>query len=265
MLLINRSGYYAWCKRKTSKREIANIDLDKKVKVAFDEHRGRYGAPRITEDLKASGESCSQNRVAKRMKHLGLCAKGKKRFKATTDSNHKLPVAENILNRDFIATRPNQKWVGDISYIWTDEGYMYLAVIIDLYSRTIIGWSMAPNMSRQLVCSALIMALWRRGFPCGVICHSDRGSQYCSNDYQAILKKYGLICSMSRKGNCWDNAVAESFFHTLKTELVYLEKYATRKQAKESIFHYIEVYYNRIRRHSVLGFVAPEVFEQQAA
>ena len=191
MLLINRSGYYAWCNRKPSKYEIANENLDKKVKVTFDEHRGRYGAPRITKDLKANGENCSHNRVAKRMKHLGLCAKGKKRFKATTDSNHKLPVAENILNRDFVATRSNQKWVGDISYIWTDEGYMYLAVIIDLYSRTIIGWSMADNMSRHLVCNALMMALRRRGFPHGVICHSDRGSQYCSNDYQIILKKYG--------------------------------------------------------------------------
>ena len=226
-------------------------------------HRSRYGVPRITEELHAQGETCSKNRVAKRMKHLGLHAKGKRKFKVTTDSNHKLPVAENILNRDFTAKTPNQKWVSDISYVWTNDGWMYLAVIIDLYSRSVIGWSMEATMSRQLVCKALMMALWRRGFPRNVICHSDRGSQYCSRDYQALLKKYGLICSMSRKGNCWDNAVAESFFHTLKTELIYTERYATRESAKQSIFHYIEIYYNRIRRHSILGFVAPDAFEQQ--
>ena len=263
MLLIERSGYYAWFQRKPGKRELSNLSLDKKVEFLFKKHRSRYGVPRITEELRAQGERCGRNRVMNRMKYLGLYAKGKKKFKVTTDSKHKLPVAENILNRDFTATAPNQKWVGDISYIWTNEGWMYLAVIIDLYSRSVIGWAMEVTMSRQLVGKALMMALWRRGFPRNVICHSDRGSQYCSHDYQTILKKYGLVCSMSRKGNCWDNAVAESFFHTLKTELIYMEKYETREAAKQSIFNYIEVYYNRIRLHSVLGYIAPDVFEQQ--
>ena len=174
-----------------------------------------------------------------------------------------MPVASNILNRDFTTTAPNQKWVGDISYVWTDEGWIYLAVVIDLYSRAVIGWSIQSTMSRQLVCDALMMALWRRGFPKGVLFHSDRGSQYCSNDYQKMLKSFGFICSMSRKGNCWDNAIAESFFHSIKIELIYTERYATRENAKQSIFQYIEVYYNRLRRHSSIGSIAPEVFESQ--
>lgn len=263
MLLIERSGYYAWLKRKPGKRGISNEELDKKIIDIFKIHQSRYGALRITDELRDNGEVCSKNRVARRMKHLGLRAKAKKKFKVTTDSKHNLPVAPNILNRDFMTTAPNQKWVGDISYVWTDEGWVYLAVVIDLYSRAVIGWSIQSTMSRQLVCDALMMALWRRGFPRGVLFHSDRGSQYCSNDYQKMLKSYEFICSMSRKGNCWDNAIAESFFHSMKTELIYTERYITRKMAKESIFHYIEVYYNRIRRHSSIGSVAPEVFENQ--
>jgi transposase InsO family protein len=263
MLLIERSGYYAWQKRKPGKRAIYNEILDKKITDVFKTHQGRYGAQRITDELNDNGETCSKNRVAKRMKHLGLRAKAKKKFKVTTDSKHNLPVAPNLLNRDFIATAPNQKWVGDISYVWTDEGWMYLAVIIDIYSRAVIGWSIQPTMSRQLVCDALMMAVWRRKFPRGVIFHSDRDSQYCSNDYQKMLKLYGFICSMSRKGNCWDNAIAESFFHSIKIELIYAQRYATRKIAKESIFQYIEVYYNRVRRHSALGSKSPEMFENQ--
>jgi putative transposase len=263
MFSIERSGYYAWLKRKPGKRKLSNEQLDKKIAETFNAHKSRYGAIRITDELCDAGERCSKNRVARRMKSLGLKAKGKKKFKITTDSKHNLPVALNLLNRDFSATAPNQKWVGDISYVWTDEGWMYLAVVIDLYSRAIIGWSMQPTMSRQLVCDALIMALWRRGFPKGVIFHSDRGSQYCSHDYQKLLKQYNFICSMSRKGNCWDNAIAESFFHSIKTELIYTERYATREIAKQSIFQYIEVYYNRVRRHSALGSIAPEIFENQ--
>jgi putative transposase len=263
MLSIERSGFYAWLKRKPRQRTKSNEALDKKILVIFNAHQGRYGAQRITDELRDEGECCSKNRVARRMKHLGLRAKAKKKFKMTTDSNHHLPVAPNLLNRDFNATAPNQKWVGDISYIWTDEGWLYLAVIIDLYSRAIIGWSIQSTMSRQLVCDALTMALSRRGFPRQVLCHSDRGSQYCSDDYQKTLKAYGLICSMSRKGNCWDNAVAESFFNSLKTELVYSNKYLTREIAKQSVFHYIETYYNRVRRHSTIGSIAPMVFENQ--
>lgn len=263
MFLIERSGYYAWVKRKPGKRSIANEVLDKKIIDIFNFHNSRYGYPRITDELHEKGEKCGKNRVFRRMRHLGLYAKGKKKFKVTTDSKHNLPVAANLLNRNFSTTGPNQKWCGDITYIWTDEGWLYLATVIDLYSRAVIGWSIQSTMTRELVCDALMMALWRRGFPRGVLCHSDRGSQYCSEDYQDLLKSYGLICSMSRKGNCWDNAIAESFFHSIKTELIYTERYTTRKIAKQSIFHYIEVYYNRIRRHSSIGSIAPEIFENQ--
>lgn len=263
MFSVERSGYYAWLKRTPSKRHQANEALDKKIMSLFNTHHHRYGGPRITDELHDQGEIVGKNRVARRLKHLGLRAKAKKKFKVTTDSSHALPVALNRLNRDFRAYAPNQKWVGDISYVWTDEGWLYLAVVIDLYSRAVIGWSIQPLMSRELVCDALMMALWSRRFPRGVLFHSDRGSQYCSADYQNMLKHYGLICSMSRKGNCWDNAVSESFFHTIKTELIYTERYTTRKIAKQSIFHYIEAYYNRVRRHSTLGSVAPMVFERQ--
>jgi putative transposase len=263
MFSIERSGYYAWTKRKSSKQSIANEALDRKIIDIFNSHSSRYGYPRITDELRDQGEKCSKNRIFRRMCKLGLRAKGKKKFKVTTDSNHNLPVAANLLNRNFCATAPNQKWVSDITYIWTDEGWLYLATVIDLYSRAVIGWSIQPTMTRQLVCDALMMALWRRGFPRGVLCHSDRGSQYCSEDYQEMLKAYGLICSMSRRGNCWDNACAESFFHSIKIELIYTERYITREIAKQSIFQYIEVYYNRVRRHSAIGSIAPMVFENQ--
>ncbi len=263
MFSIERSGYYAWLEREPGVREKSNEALDKKIIIIFNKHHKRYGAIRITNDLHDDGERCSKNRVARRMRELQLCAKAKKKFKITTDSKHHLPVAPNLLNRDFSATQPNQKWVGDITYIWTNEGWLYLAVVIDLYSRAVIGWSIQPTMSRELVCDALAMALQRRHFPRGVLFHSDRGSQYCSHDYQNMLKIYGLICSMSRKGNCWDNAVAESFFHSIKTELIYTEQYATREIAKQNIFYYIEAYYNRVRRHSTVGSIAPMVFEDQ--
>jgi len=263
MLVIERSGYYAWAKHKPRKQSLANESLDKKIISIFTSHSSRYGYPRITDELHEQGEKCSRNRVFRRMIYLGLRAKGKKKFKVTTDSNHNLPVAPNLLGRNFHATAPNQKWVSDITYVWTDEGWLYLATVIDLYSRAVIGWSIQSTMTRELVCNALMMALWRREFPRDVLCHSDRGSQYCSEDYQKMLKRHGLICSMSRKGNCWDNAVAESFFHSIKTEMIYSERYATREIAKQSIFQYIEVYYNRIRRHSSIGSMAPMVFENQ--
>ncbi len=263
MLSIGRSSYYAWLSRKPSQRQLENEMLDNKIIDIFNTNSGRYGCPRIKAELHGQGETCSKNRVARRMCHLGLYAKAKKKFKVTTDSSHKLPIAANLLNRDFTAKEPNQKWVGDLSYVWTAEGWLYLAVIIDLYSRAVIGWSMQSTMSRQLVCDALMMALWRRGFPKDVLCHSDRGSQYCSFEYQKMLSHYSLICSMSRKGNCWDNSVAESFFNTLKTELIYTQRYSTREIAKQSVFHYIETYYNRVRRHSTIGSVSPQQFEAQ--
>ena len=180
MLLIERSGYYSWLKKKPGNRAILNEALDKKINLIFKQHQRRYGAKRITDELREGNEMCSKNRVARRMKQLGLQAKAKKKFKVTTDSKHHLPVAPNGLNRDFTAAAPNQKWCGDISYVWTDEGWMYLAVVIDLYSRAVIGWSMQSTLSRELVCDALLMALWRRGFPRGVLFHSDRGSHSIS-------------------------------------------------------------------------------------
>ena len=188
---------------------------------------------------------------------MGLKDKNKLKFKVTTDSGHNLPFAKNILNRDFTTTSINQKWVGDITYIHTDDGWLYLAVVIDLYSRSVIGWSMDKRINKELVCNALTMALWRRGFPKDVIMHTDRGSQYCSHKYQSIIKSNGLICSMSRKGNCWDNSVAESFFKTIKSEFIYDMKFITRKEAKLAVFDYIEVYYNRERRHSAIDYSTP--------
>lgn len=261
LFAVGRSGYYAWKNKMPMKRQISNEDLDKKIQHIFAAHQSRYGSPRLTKELKEKGVLCSENRVARRMKIIGIKAKGKRKYKVTTDSNHNLPVAQNILNRDFTAAYENQKWCGDISYIYTDEGWLYLAVVIDLYSRAVVGWSMQSTMTKQLVCDALKMALWNRKFPKKVLFHSDRGSQYCSDDYQKLLRENNFICSMSRKGNCWDNAVAESFFHTLKTELVYTLRYKSREEARNSIFQYIEVYYNRVRKHSSNGYLSPVIFE----
>ena len=191
-----------------------------------------------------------------------LRAKAAKKFKATTNSNHNLPVAPNLLDQDFIATAPNQKYVGDITYLWTDEGWLYLATVIDLYSRLVVGWAMSERMTAQLVCDALKMALWRRRMPTGVIVHSDRGSLYCSGAYQAVLAEHGLICSMSGKGNCYDNACAESFFATLKKQAVYGHALKTRDQMRQHVFEFIEMYYNRIRRHSANNWVTPVEFER---
>lgn len=195
---------------------------------------------------------------------MGLRAKGKKKFKVTTDSNHNLAIFDNLLQRNFYASARNQKWVSDISYVWTDEGWLYLCVYIDLYSRSVIGWSMSKRINKKLVCDALVMALWRRGFPKGVIVHTDRGSQYASKQYAQLLKNHGLIGSMSRKGDCWDNSVAESFFKTIKHEHLHDFSFKTREQAKKEVFEYIETYYNKKRRHSYLGYVTPEMFENIA-
>ncbi len=254
---VSRSGYYSWLNREPSKRELANKELDQKITTIFEANKSRYGAPRVARVLEAHGDTYSLNRVARRMQKMKLKAIAKKKFKVTTDSEHTKPIYENILNRDFTTTTINQKWCGDISYVRTDEGWMYLAVIIDLHSRAVIGWSMESRMTKDLVCNALIMALFKRKFPSGVIIHSDRGSQYCSDKYRRLIKGNKLIGSMSRKGNCWDNAIAESFFHTLKVELVHENKYQTREEAKSSIFRYIEQYYNRTRLHSSIDYKAP--------
>lgn len=264
VLGASRSGYYLWLNGPVSNRKLANKHLSDNITQIYTNHRGKYGYPRITKQLNKSGIPCGKNKVYSIMNKLGLKAKHKRKFKVTTDSNHKLPVYENIINRDFTATDINQKWFSDISYIETAEGWLYLAIIIDVYSRAIIGWSMDSNMEKSLVCNALNMALWRRRFPKGVIIHSDRGSQYCSHEYQNMLKNYNFICSMSGRGNCWDNAIAETFFHTLKTELVYDYKYKSREEAKNSIFNYIETYYNQIRMHSSIGYLTPMEYEAKS-
>jgi len=199
------------------------------------------------------------------MRAEGLRAKGARKFKATTDSRHARPVAQNVLDRDFTATAPNQKWVGDITYIWTEEGWLYLAVVIDLFSRMVVGWSLQDRMTSELVCDAMQMAIKRRGKEVQTLCHSDRGSQYASDLFQALLKRNGFTCSMSRKGNCWDNAVAESFFHSLKVEAVHGENFRTRDEARRAVFDWIECFYNVTRRHSALGFISPSEFEVKKA
>lgn len=261
VLEVSRTGYYHWHRRVPGPRALSNQHLDEQIQGVFKRHKGRYGAPRITDELNAEGIPCNEKRVARRMQILELEGCQARKFKVTTDSEHDQPIAPDLLHQDFTSERPNQKWVSDITYVWTREGWLYLAVVMDLYSRAIIGWSMNKRMTQQLVCDALTMALFRRGFPKGVIIHSDRGSQYCSNRYQRLIKLNQLNCSMSRKGCCYDNAAMESFFHSLKVEMIYRECYETREQARHSIFEYIEMYYNQCRRHSAIGYSIPMVFE----
>jgi transposase InsO family protein len=262
ILRVSSSGYYDWLRRITIPKNLANGDIDCKIILIYRQHKCRYGSPRIHKELVESGESISRQRIARRMAKLNLRAVHARKFKVTTDSNHAKPVAENLLQQDFNATSPNQKWVTDITYIHTCEGWLYLSAVMDLYSRALIGWSMGKFIDKRLVCDALTMALFRRKFPKNVIVHSDRGSQYCSKQYQNLLKNNNLKCSMSGKGCCYDNAAMESFFHSLKVELVHRITYKTRQEAKNDIFQYIETYYNLKRRHSANDFQAPFVFEK---
>ena len=257
------SGYYAWRRRQDhpSQRLFDRDRLDRLVAAAFAARKGRSGAVGLTLDLDELGHTYNRKTVAASMKRQGLVAKAAKKYKATTDSDHNLPVAPNRLEQDFSAEAPNQKWVCDITYLWTGEGWLYLAVVLDLFSRMVVGWAMDKRMKAGLVCDALQMALWRRKMPRGVLVHSDRGSQYCSRIYQALLAKHDLICSMSGKGNCYDNACAESFFHTLKVETIHGESFATRGDMRRAVFEYIEVDYNRTRRHSANGYISPLAFE----
>lgn len=254
---VSRSGYYAWLRRPESQRKIEDKALSQVIKEIHKESNGEYGSPKIHQELRRRGKRCGRKRVARLMKKDGLKAKTVRKFKATTNSNHSLPVASNLLNRDFSPAKPNKAWAADITYIWTGEGWLYLAIVIDLYSRAVVGWSMSERMTRTLVIDAFTLAVTRRNPAPGLIHHSDRGSQYASTDFQNILTKHGAICSMSRKGNCWDNAVAESFFGLLKRGLVFHNKYETRDQARQSIFNYIERFYNRKRIHSSLGYRTP--------
>jgi len=261
LLSVNRSGYYAWRAHKPTLRAQANGRLRSAIKAIFDDEKGRVGSPRIAARLRAEGTPVARKRVARIMRDNGWRAKAAKKYKATTNSKHTLPVAPNLLEQNFEAEAPNQKWVSDITYLWTDEGWLYLAVVLDLHSRLVVGWAMAERMTSKLVCDALTMALWRRKRPSGVIVHSDRGSQYCSQEYQRLLHGNHLICSMSKKGDCYDNAAMESWNHSFKVEAIHGEKLSTRDDTKAHVFEYIDVYYNRKRLHSKLGYLNPEAFE----
>jgi transposase InsO family protein len=265
VLAVSRSGFYSWRHRQAhaSPRQERRVSLDHQVAQAFAARKGRSGSPTLTRDLRDQGLPYNRKTVAASQQRQGLRAKAAKKFKATTNSKHTLPVAPNLLQQAFTAQAANQKWVGDITYLWTDEGWLYLAVVIDLYSRRVVGWAMAERMTADLVCAALTMALWRRHLPKGVLVHTDRGSQYCSKDYQSLIRQHKLLCSMSAKGNCYDNAVAESFFHTLKVEVIHGERFLTRALMRQTVFEYIEVDYNRTRRHSACGYISPDAFEAQ--
>jgi transposase InsO family protein len=263
VLEVSRSGYYGWLNRKPSQRQIENEKLKLKIAEIYWQHKGRYGSPRIYRQLKKEGYNYNIKRIERLMNVMELKAVQKRKFKKTTNSNHDLPLKDNLLKRNFNVTQPNKVWASDITYISTNEGWLYLAVIIDLYSRKVVGWSINKRMTKQLVIDALNMGIKNRNTDKGLIFHSDRGSQYASHDFQKDLWKNGMRSSMSRKGDCWDNAVAESFFSTLKTELIYHNHYKTRKQARQDIFQYIAVYYNRIRMHSTLNYKSPEDYEKE--
>jgi len=262
VLEVVRSGYYQWRKQPLSRRKMADLLLLTHIQDIFVESRATYGSYRIQAELAEQGLRCSRKRVARLMRENNLTPKTVRRFRVvTTDSNHQLPVAPNRLNQEFTADRPDKIWLTDITYVPTAEGWLYLAVVLDLYSRRIVGWAMAASLHRQLVIEALQMALAARQPPPGLLHHSDRGSQYASDDYQVLLTKARMVGSMSRKGNCYDNAPVESFFGTLKTELVFHQQYVTRAQARLDIFEYIELFYNRFRRHSALGYKSPVKYE----
>jgi putative transposase len=263
VLGLARSGYYAWRKRGLGVRERANVALVKVIREVHESSRRTYGSPRMHRELKARGVACGKHRVARLMKEHEIRPKQKRRFVRTTDSGHSRPVAGNHLGRKFDVKMPNTVWAGDISYVPTKQGWLYLAVMLDLASRRVVGWSMGESLERSLVLGALELAQRTPG--AGLLTHSDRGSQYASIEYQELLDAHGIRCSMSRKGNCWDNAVVESFFATLKTELLDGQVFRSRAEARAAVFEYIEVWYNRQRRHSTLGYISPAAFEKNAA
>src|SRR6516164_5153745 len=257
-------GYYSWRGRPASARQQRREALAGEIRAIHREVKQRYGSPRMHAELLARGRSCCVNTVARLMHEQGIAAKTKRKFRCTTDSSHNLPVADNLLDRQFEPAAVNRAWVADITYIPTREGWLYLAAVEDWYSRQVVGWSMGERISSRLVVDALEMALSRRLPGQGLVAHSDRGSQYASDDYQRLLGRHGITCSMSRRGDCWDNAPMESFFASLKKELVHHEDYRSRAEARASLFEYIEVFYNRVRRHSALGYLSPVEYEQAA-
>jgi putative transposase len=262
VLEASRSGYYVWRTGRVSPRQLRREQLLAEIIRIYEESRGNYGSPRITRELRKKGIVVNHKTVEELMKENGIAAKRKRKFKATTNSNHDLPVARNLLKRKFKAKKPDHAWVGDITYVPTDEGWLYLATCIDLFSRKVVGWSMSSRMTADIVVDAFRMATFRQKRKAPRIMHSDRGSQYASEAFRAELKRHRCKQSMSRKGDCWDNAVAESFFGALKTELIHQMKYKTREEARLSIFDYIEMFYNRRRLHSYLNYVSPDEFEK---
>jgi putative transposase len=266
VLGVSASGYYAWLGHRPSRRAVANQNLLQDICRIHWDSRKLYGSPRVYQKLRHEGHRVSRRRVERIMRDNDLHALAKRRVRVkTTDSNHNLPIAPNVLDRNFRALGPNEKWLADITYIFTAEGWLYLAAILDLYTRKIVGWAMRDHMRVELTLAALMMAIQRQGPAPGLIHHNDRGSQYAARDYQDALSNAGMTPSMSRKGNCWDNAPMESFFHTLKTERVHQCNYATREEARQDLFQYIEAYYNRQRIHSSIGYITPEQMELNAA
>ena len=261
LLSVSRSAYYDWLNGPVSPRALEDAKLLKQIRDIFLTSKCCYGARRICAALRNAGHRISRSRVSRLMKLGQLFCKVKRKFRVTTDSKHDLPIAPNLLNRQFSAAQPNQKYVGDITYIWTNEGWLYLAVVIDLFSRRVVGYAIDKTMTAELVNYALSMAIWQRKPPKGLIWHTDRGSQYASKSHRKLLKAHGIKQSMSRKGNCWDNAPSESFFHSLKTECTYHLNFKKREEAKQAIFEYIQVFYNRKRLHSTNNYLSPNDYE----
>jgi putative transposase len=265
VLGVSQSGYFAWRRRPASSRQREDLVLLAHIRSAFALSNETYGSPRMTRELQESGLRVGRRRTARLMRENGLKARQKRRFKRTTDSHHPLPIAPNLLDQDFSAERPNEKWNADLSYVWTGEGWLYLAVVLDLFARRVVGWAASDRLHKELPLEALRKALAIRQPSAGLIHHSDRGSQYCSVAYQAVLKEHGILVSMSGKGNCFDNAVVETFFKTLKSEMVWRTAFQTRAEARDAIARYIDGFYNPVRRHSTLDFISPAQFERYAA
>lgn len=259
---VSKSGYYTWRNRDKSEKETKELKLLRAIEDIHRSSRKNYGSPRIFNQLIGMGYKIGKTKVERTMQKHGIRAKTKRKFRVTTDSKHNLPVAPNLLERNFSPEKPNQTWASDITYVWTSEGWLFLAVIVDLFSRQVVGWSLDKTMTKELVCSALRQAYFRRKPGTGLVFHSDRGSQYCSKEFRRQLKQYRMLQSQSRKANCWDNACVESFFHTLKTEMIYHEDFETREGAYRAIFEWVEAFYNRQRLHSTLGYKSPVDFER---